>query len=70
MNAEDLDAQGRFHASPMELLHPTSVFGELRLMALKEHGRKHQAIFILENFYLTRISNKARTVRTSLKVLV
>ena len=46
MNAEDLDAQGRFHASPMELLHPTSVFGELRLMALKEHGRKHQAIFI------------------------
>jgi len=60
MDAEDLDAQGRFQVSPNELFHPTTVFGELRLMALKEHGRKRQAVTVLENFYLKHVAQAIR----------
>jgi len=51
MDAENFDHMGRLTITKEELYHPSTVFGEVRLFALREHSKKRKAAGIISSFY-------------------
>jgi len=61
MDAENFDEMGRLIITKEELYYPSSVFGELRLMALREHSRKREAAGKISKFYRDSFQRKAQS---------
>ena len=57
---EDFDERGQLRLSKEELYFPTSLFGELRRIALIEHRRRKNAAMKISEWYLSELCKQQR----------